>query len=90
MVISVVTHCLDNLIYVFLYQNLNKREKNDFEKVSEIYVFLYQNLNKKEEIIEVKVESIYVFLYQNLNAGFEEKIKAIIRDLCISILEFKC
>ena len=55
------------VIYVFLYQNLN-----DLNKVCEagarmIYVFLYQNLNKVKSDICILLVRIYVFLYQNLN-----------------------
>ena len=49
------------LIYVFLYQNLNKKEEKSEVKVEGIYVFLYQNLNIDEKLEATKFATFMYF-----------------------------
>ena len=54
-----------------------------------IYVFLYQNLNINFPADTRPFNQIYVFLYQNLNASILPISLLALKNLCISILEFK-
>ena len=48
---------VNELIYVFLYQNLNAIKTRFMSPVIIIYVFLYQNLNKKEIVREASIKN---------------------------------